>query len=62
MHLSFPQTNEPFIFLGLKIKILMTEICLEIDDFFKFKFKKIKVHVFEEMTNAVLSEKKKPLV
>ena len=36
MHLSFPQTYEPFIFLSLKIWILVTEICLEIEDVFKF--------------------------
>ena len=36
MHFSFPQTYEPFIFLSLKIWILMTEICSEIKDVFKF--------------------------
>ena len=36
MHLSFPQTYEPFIFLSLKIWILVTAICLEIEDVFKF--------------------------
>ena len=33
MHLLYPQTYEPFIFLNL---ILMTEICLEIEDVLKF--------------------------
>jgi len=36
MHLSPPQTHEPFILLSLKISILVTEICLENEDFFKF--------------------------
>ena len=34
MHLSFPQTYEPFIFLNLKIWIFVTEIGLEIEDVF----------------------------
>ena len=40
IHLSVPQTYEPFIFLSLKIWILATEICLEIGDVFKFDFSK----------------------
>ena len=36
IHLSFPQTYEPFIFLSVKIWIMVTEICLEIEDVFKF--------------------------
>ena len=35
MHLSFPQTYEPFIFLSMKILIFLTEIFLEIEDVFK---------------------------
>ena len=35
MHWSFFQTYEPFIFSNLKIWILVTEICLEIEDVFK---------------------------
>ena len=37
IHLSFPQTYEPFIFLSLQILILVTEICLEIEDVFKLE-------------------------
>ena len=36
MRLSYPQTYEPFIFLTLKIWILVIEICLETEDVFKF--------------------------
>ena len=36
MHLSFPQTDKPFILLSQKTLILVTEICLEIEDVFKF--------------------------
>jgi hypothetical protein len=32
----FPQIYETYIFLILKILILLTEICLEIEDIFKF--------------------------
>ena len=37
MFLSYLQTDEHFIFLNLKIWILVTENCLEIDDVLKFK-------------------------
>ena len=36
IHFSLPQTYEPFNFLSLKIWILVTGICLEIEDVFKF--------------------------
>ena len=36
MHLLFPQTYEPFLFLNLTFWILETEICLEIDDVLNF--------------------------
>jgi hypothetical protein len=36
MHLSYSKTYEPFIFLGLKIGILVTEICLEIEEVINF--------------------------
>ena len=36
MHLSYPQSYEPFIFLSLEAWILVTEICIEIEDVFKF--------------------------
>jgi hypothetical protein len=37
MHLSFPQKCELFIFLSMKIWISVIEICLEIEDVFKFE-------------------------
>ena len=36
IHFSFSQTHEPFIFLSLKIRTLVTEIWLEFKDVFKF--------------------------
>ena len=38
MHLSFSQTNEPFIFLSLKYLNFGAEIYFEFEDVFKFKF------------------------
>ena len=35
-NLSFPQRYEPFIFLSLKFLILVTELCLEIENVLKF--------------------------
>ena len=37
MFLSYLQTDEHFIFLNLKIWILVTENCLEIEDVLKFE-------------------------
>ena len=37
MFLSYLQTDEHFIFLNLKIWILLTENCLEIEDVLKFE-------------------------
>ena len=36
IHFSFSQTHEPFIFLSLKIRTLVTEIWLEFKDVFNF--------------------------
>ena len=38
MFLSLLQTNEHFSSLKLKILILVTENCLEIEDFLKFEY------------------------
>ena len=37
MFLSYLQTDEHFIFLNLKVRILVTEKCLEIEDVLKFE-------------------------
>ena len=37
MFLSYLQTDKHFIFLNLKIWILVTENCLEIEDVLKFE-------------------------